>query len=104
MECCVCCYRENEWTDRYWAVEVMAELVPGHSAVDHLSDLAVDLKPIDGQTFESMKKLKAAARKCVKTVITTAGGSRFSAPSIELKYRVDTGFLASAELAMSQFS
>lgn len=103
MKCCICCYRENEWTDRYWAVEVTADVVPGHSAVDHLSDLTVNLTPIDGQIFESLKKLKAAATKCLKTTVTTSSGMKFSAPKINLKYRVDSGFLPSADAAMSQF-
>ncbi len=87
-----------------WALRVTAEAVPGHSSVEHLMDLAVDLSPIEGQAFESCRAAKAAARKQVKTMVTTASGERFSAPKIKLKYVQSSGFWQTAARAMELFS
>lgn len=74
-------------SDQYWPVCVEATLVPGHSAVDHLADLAVDLSPIDGQVYISFRAGESAARQCVRhTVTTDSGRGRYAAPEIQLAY------------------
>jgi len=85
----------------FWAMRVQASAVPGYSAVDHLDDLAVDLSGIEGEVYESFKAAKAAAGKCVKSVVTTTSGERFSAPKIRLAIKQSAGFHQSRETALA---